>query len=394
MKKIYLDFAATTPVDDRVFEAMKPYFSQKYGNPSSIYNLGREARVAIEQAREKIARALGAEAKEIIFTSCATEANNLALKGLIEKLNTKAHLIVSPIEHHAVLDTVKHLEKQGVEVFWLKVDKDGLVDPHQIERLVRDNTILVSVMYGNNEVGTIEPIEAIGKLLQKINQSRIKSLKSKIYFHTDAVQAFQYLDCDVNRLGVDLLSLSAHKFYGPKGVGVLYARKGTPLARQQDGGGQESNLRAGTENVAGIVGMGKAVELARSEKWEERSEKIGELRDKLIVGVLKNVSGAVLTGHPQKRLPHIASFVISGAEGESILLLLDEYGISASSGSACTTGSLDPSHVLTAMGYKPEETHGSLRFSLGQQTSLEDINFVIKVLPGIVAKLRRMAPKI
>lgn len=388
-KRIYLDYAATTPVAPGVFEAMRPYLTESFANPSSIHTPGKEARVAVEEARNKVAQALGANPSEIIFTSCATEADNLAIKGLVEACKQqKPHLIVSPLEHHAVLDTVKHLQKQGVEVTWLKVDKDGLVDPWEIKQTIKENTVLVSVMYGNNEVGTIEPIEEIGKLLKQINVSRLTSHVSPVYFHTDAVQAFQYLDCQVDRLGVDLLCLSAHKFYGPKGVGVLYVRKGTPLVRQQDGGAQENNLRAGTENVAGIVGMGKAAELVKNQS------QIGELRERLTAGVLKNVAGAVLTGHPQKRLPHIASFVIPGAEGESVLLLLDEEGVAASSGSACTSGLLEPSHVLMAMGYKPEDSHGSLRFSLGHQTTKEEVDFVVEILPGIVEKLRKMAPEL
>ena len=398
MKKIYLDYAATTPVDSRVFEAMKPYFLQGFGNASEIHQWGRKAKMAIEETREKIAKTIGAKDKEIIFTSCATESINLAHKGLIEgivhsaKCIEKPHVITSSVEHKAVFETCKHLEKLGMaQVTFLPVDKYGMVKVSDVEKAIRPETVLVSVMYVNNEVGTIEPIEEIGQLIKRINQSRVKNQKSKIYFHTDAVQAFQYLDCNVEKLGVDLLSLTGHKFYAPKGIGALYIRRGTPIVRQQDGGGQEFGLRSGTENVPYIVALGKAVELVEQNK-EHSTKRIGELRNKLISGVLK-IPGTTLTGHPTRRAPHIASFIIKGAEGEAMLLLLDEYGVAASSRSACTTGSLEPSHVLTAMGYKPEESHGSLRFSLGKDTTEEEIDYLIKVLPEIVEKLRKMAPK-
>jgi len=398
MKKIYLDYAATTPVDSRVFEAMKPYFLQGFGNASEIHQWGRKAKMAIEETREKIAKTIGAKDKEIIFTSCATESINLAHKGLIEgivhsaKCIEKPHVITSSVEHKAVFETCKHLEKLGMaQVTFLPVDKYGMVKVSDVEKAIRPETVLVSVMYVNNEVGTIEPIEEIGQLIKRINQSRIKNLKSRVFFHCDAVQAFQYLDCNVEKLGVDLLSLTGHKFYAPKGIGALYIRRGTPIVRQQDGGGQEFGLRSGTENVPYIVALGKAVELVEQNKVHS-AKRIEKLRNKLIEGVLK-IPGVKLTGHPQKRSPHIASFIIPGAEGEAMLLLLDEYGVAASSGSACTTGSLEPSHVLTAMGYKPEESHGSLRFSLGKDTTEEEIDYLIKVLPEIVEKLRKMAPK-
>lgn len=391
---IYFDYAATTPVDPQVLKNMEPYFTLKFGNPSSIHCLGQQSRLGIEEARQKAAQFLGAKSSEIIFTSCATESNNLALKGLVEALSNKVdrpHLIISPIEHHCVLDTAKHLEKQGVEVTWLSVNKDSLVDLQEIEKSIKDNTILVSVMYGNNEVGTVEPIAEIGRLLKKINLLRVTDHLSPVYFHTDAVQAFQYLDCNVDQLGVDLLSLTAHKFYGPKGTGLLYVRTGTPLTRQQDGGGQERNLRAGTENTAGIIGMAAAMETAVQNR-EQAIKKINGLRTKLIDGVLKNVKDSVLTGSPTQRLPHIASFSMAGVEGESILLLLNEQGVAASSGSACTSGLLKPSHVLTAMGYTPQEAHGSIRFSLGKDTTEEQIEKVVEILPAIVEKLRTIAP--
>lgn len=390
--KVYLDFAATTPVREGVILAMAPFWQEKFGNPSSVHAWGREAKVALEESRNIIAGVLGARQAEILFTSCGTEASNLAIKGLVESSKRKPHLICSPIEHHCVLETVRHLEKKGrVEVNWLKVDGTGLVDPKELISLIRPNTLLVAVMFGNNEVGTIEPVVEIGKLLA-IRNSQFAT-RNRIYFYTDAVQTVQYLDCNVNRLGVDLLSLTAHKFGGPKGVGVLYVRGGTPLVRQQDGGGQERNLRAGTENLAYIVGMAKALELVVNEK-KETAAKITELRDKLIKGVLEKISGAVLTGHSTLRLPHIASFLIPGIEAESALLLLDEEGIAASSGSACTSGSLEPSPVLIAMGYTPFAAHGSLRFSLGKATTEKEIDYVLQVLPGIVEKLRKIAPKL
>ena len=399
--RAYLDYAATTPVRKEVIEVMAPFWRQKFGNPSSIHSWGREAKVALEESRNIIAGILGAKPLEIIFTSCGTEASNLAIKGLIEGLKSlkgskslreRPHLIVSPVEHHCVLETVKHLEKKSeVEVSWLKVDRTGLVDPKEVISFIRPNTILVAVMLGNNEVGTIEPVAEIGKLLTTYNMKH--GTPNRIYFYTDAVQAVQYLNCNVRRLGVDLLSLTAHKFGGPKGIGALYVRRGTPLVRQQDGGGQERNLRSGTENLAYIVGMAKALELAVKERGETAA-KITELRNKLITGVLEKISGAVLTGHPALRLPHIASFLIPGIEAESALLLLDERGIAASSGSACTSGSLEPSPVLRAMGYTPFQAHGSLRFSLGKETTEREIDYVLTVLPGVVEKLRRMAPKI
>lgn len=390
MRRMYLDYAATTPVDSRVFEAMKPYFLKGFGNASEIHRWGRIAKLAIEETRKKIAKTIGAKDKEIIFTSCATESINLCHKGVLEAV-PNSHLITSSVEHKAGIESAKHLEKQGFRVTFLPVDKYGMVKVSDIEKAIRPETVLVSVMYVNNEVGTIEPIEEIGKLIKSINHKRLAISHKPIYFHTDAVQAFQYLDCKVDKLGVDLLSLTGHKFYAPKGIGALYIRQGTPIIRQQDGGGQEFGLRSGTENVPYIVGLGKAVELVIGNQ-PSVVKKISKMRDKLIKGVLK-IPGVELTGHPVKRAPHIASFIIKGAEGEAMLLLLDEYGVAASSGSACTTGSLEPSHVLTAMGFKPEESHGSLRFSLGKDTTEEEIDYLIKVLPKIVEKLRKMAPK-
>lgn len=387
MAKIYLDNAATTQVDAQVLVAMRPYFGQKFGNASEPHFWGQEAKKAVEESRLKLADFLGAKPKEIIFTSCATESVNLAHKGLIEATGRPAHIITSSVEHKAVLETCKHLEQIGwAKVTYLPVDKYGLVSVKEVEKAICPETVLVSIMYINNEVGTIEPIEEIGKLLRTYN----KQHRTKIYFHCDATQAIQYLDCDVNKLDVDLLSLTGHKFYAPKGVGALYIRKGMPIVRQQNGGGQEYGLRAGTENVPYIVGLGKAIEIVEKRL---RYEDIKILRDRLIRGILK-IPGTKLTGHPIKRAPHIASFVIDGVEGEAMLLLLSDKGIAASSGSACTSGILEPSHVLTAMGVPAEVAHGSLRFSLGKDTTEKEIDYVLNVMPKIVAQLRRMAPKI
>jgi cysteine desulfurase len=378
---------------------MRPYFKGKFGNASEPHSWGQETRKAVEKAREQAASSLGAKAKEIIFTSCATESINLAHKGVLEaflkngereKREGILHLVTSAIEHKAGIETARHLEKKGYKVTFLPVDKYGMVKATDVKKAIRPTTILVSIMYVNNEVGTIEPIDEIGETISQINKLRVSNGKEKIFFHTDATQAIQYLNCNVGKLGVDLLSLTGHKFYAPKGIGVLYVREGTPIIRQQDGGGQEFGLRSGTENVPYIVGLGKAFELTDRNK-EKNAERIGKLRKKLVEGVLK-IPNVQFTGRLAQSAPHIASFIIKGAEGEAMLLHLDAVGIAASSGSACTSGLLEPSHVLTAMGISPELAHGSLRFSLGKQTTKEEIDYVIKVLPGIVEKLRKMAP--
>lgn len=384
-KGIYLDHAATTAVDPRVVEAMLPYWTEQYGNPSSIYRLGREAAKAVKAARETVADILNADPSEIIFTSCGTESDNLALRGVAfarRALGKGAHIITSSIEHHAVDHTVDQLAKRfGFEVTKLPVDQYGLVDPEDVVKAIRDDTVLISIMYANNEVGTIEPIAEIGEI------ARARGIP----FHTDAVQAGGALSLNVKELRVDLLSLSAHKFYGPKGIGVLYVRKGVPLWPMQTGGSQEQNRRAGTENVAYIVGLAKALELAYAE-LEETNRRLIALRDRLIAGVLERIPHVQLTGHPTKRLPNSASFVIHYIEGEAMLLNLDLKGIWASSGSACTSASLAPSHVLTAMGYPPEIAHGSLRLTLGKENTAEEIDYVLDTLPGIVQKLREMSP--
>jgi len=397
-KLIYLDHAATTAVSNEVLKAMKPYFFKYFGNPSEPHQWGRQSRLALNQSREKVASFLRAKTSEIIFTSGATEAINLAHKGLIEtehwgQQSKLPHIITSLIEHKAVIETCKHLQKLKLaEITYLPVDKDGLVKIEDVEKSIRPGTILVSVMYVNNEMGAIQPIKEIGKLIKEVNISRLKSHLAPVYFHTDATQAVQYLDCQVSALGVDLLSLSGHKFYAPKGIGVLYARKGVPLIRQQDGGGQECRLRAGTENVPYIVGLGKAIELVQQNK-KIKAKNIEKLRDKLIEKILK-IPGVRLVGNAQKNAPHIATFLIEGVEGEAMILFLSEEGIASSSGSACTSNLLEPSPVLSAMGYKPEELHGSLRFSLGKTNTEEEIEQVIKILPKIVTKLRKMAPKL
>jgi cysteine desulfurase len=384
-KAIYLDHAATTAVDPRVVEAMLPYFNPRYGNASSIYSLGQESAQAIDEARRTVADILGCQPREVIFTSCGTESDNLALRGVgwaRRNLGKGNHIITSPIEHHAVSHTCEQLEKHfGFEITYLPVDRYGLVDPDDVGRAIKDNTILVSVMYANNEVGTIEPIAEIGQVARQMG----------VPFHTDAVQAGGVLNLDVDELNVDLLSLSAHKFYGPKGVGVLYARKGVPLLPTQTGGGHERNRRAGTENVPYIVGLATALKVAYQE-LEANNQRIAALRDRLIEGVLASIDEVELTGHPTNRLPNNASFVFKYIEGESILLNLDLAGIYASSGSACASGSLEPSHVLLAMGFPHEVAHGSLRLTLGRENTEEDVDYVLEVLPGIVQKLRDMSP--
>ncbi len=398
MKIIYLDHAATTPVDQSVFQAMKPYLLDDYGNPSEPHLMGMKAKKAIEDSRIIIAKFLKCNPLEIVFTSCATESINLAQKGLIDFLRSnyqkKAHIITSSIEHKAVLESCQHLQKNNLaDITYVPVDQHGMININDIEKAIQENTVLVSIMYINNEVGTIQPVSKIGKMIKKINAERsTNSLpQPQIYFHTDATQAISYLNCDVNHLGVDLLSFSGHKINAPKGIGALYIRKGTPIIRQQDGGSQEFNFRSGTENVAFIVGLGKALENISKDRIN--INKIEILRDRLISEVLK-ISGTKLTGHPKIRTPHIASFTIEGIEGEALVLRLSDKNIMASSGSACTSQSLSPSHVLTSMGISPVLSHGSIRFSLGKENTDEEIKYVIKVLPKEIEKLRKMAPKL
>jgi len=379
---IYLDHAATTPVNPDVVQAMLPYFTEKFGNPSSIYAPAREARKAMDWARETVAGILGASPSEVVFTSGGTESDNLAIKGAAFANRHKGnHIITTQIEHHAVLHTCEYLEKRfGFRVTYLPVDQHGTVDLDALQRALTPDTILVTIMYANNEVGTIQPIQEISQIVKAAG----------VLFHTDAVQAGGALDLNVDKLGVDMLSLSAHKFYGPKGVGVFYVRKGTSYWPQQHGGGQERGRRAGTENTAGIVGLATALKLAY-DRLETHNAHVSKLRDRLIDGILK-IPGAYLTGHPTNRLPNNASFVFDYVEGESILLSLDMMGIGASSGSACTSASLEPSHVLKAMGVPIERAHGSLRLTTGSGNTEEDIDRVVEVLPGIIERLRAMSP--
>ncbi|MHB0870489.1 MAG: cysteine desulfurase NifS [Chloroflexota bacterium] len=379
---IYLDHAATTPVDPAVVEAMIPYFTEKYGNPSSIYAPAREARKALDWARDTVARILGASPAEIVFTSGGTESDNLALKGVAFANRQKGnHIITTQIEHHAILHACEYLEKRfGFRVTYLPVDQYGTVDLDALQRAMTPDTILVSIMAANNEVGTIQPIEEISRIVKT----------QGVLFHTDAVQAGGSLDLNVDKLGVDMLSLSAHKFYGPKGVGVFYVRKGTSYWPQQQGGGQERGRRAGTENTAGIVGLATALKLAY-DRLDYYNAHASKLRDKLIEGIGK-IPSAHLTGHPTNRLPNSASFVFDFIEGESILLSLDMLGVGASSGSACTSASLEPSHVLKAMGVPIERAHGSLRLTTGKDNTEADIDRVVEALPGIIERLRAMSP--
>jgi cysteine desulfurase len=376
-RTIYLDHAATTALDKRVLDAMIPYLTTEYGNASSIYTLGRHAMQAIDSAREQVAEMLNCRPTEITFTGCGSESDNLAIKGMAFTSQKKGnHIITSSIEHHAVLHTCQYLERFGFKTSYLPVDSYGRVDPDEVGRAITDQTILVSIMFANNEVGTIEPIAEIGRICRT----------RKIPFHVDAVQAGGSLPIDVSALNVDLLSLSSHKFYGPKGVGILYARQGMRILPQLQGGSQERGKRAGTENVSGIVGAATALRLAY-EDLPQIQPRIIALRDCLIAGVL-SIPGSHLTGHPTDRLPNNASFVFEGVEGESILLSLDLLGIAASTGSACTSGSVDPSHVLLAMGLPVEQVHGSLRLTLGKDNTEEDVESILSALPGIIEKLR------
>lgn len=381
-RRIYLDYAATTPTDPRVVEAMLPYFTESFGNPSSIHSFGQEGKKAIEEARDRMANLIGAKSEEIVFTSGGTEADNFALKGVAFANEKKGnHIITTAIEHHAVIAACKFLEKRGVEVTYLPLDRDGLVNPEDVEKATTDKTILISVMHANNEIGTIEPIAEISKIAQE----------HEIYFHTDAVQTAGHLPLNVDELNVDLLSISSHKLYGPKGVGALYIRKGTRVISFMHGGEQERRRRASTENVPGIVGFGKAVEIAK-EEMEKEAKRLTSLRDKLIRGILERIREVRLNGHPEKRLPNNVNVSIKFVEGESMLLNLDLAGVAASTGSACSSSTLEPSHVLLAIGLSPEIAHGSLRLTLGRGTEEEDIDYVLEILPKIVTKLRAMSP--
>ena len=381
-KRIYADNAATTKVAPEVVDAMLPYFTETYGNPSSIYNEGRTARVAVEKAREQVANAIGASPKEIYFTGSGSEADNWALRSTARALSKKGnHIITSAVEHHAVLHTCQDLEKQGFEVTYLPVDKYGMVSPDDVKAAIKDTTIMISIMFANNEIGTIMPIAEIGKIAKEAG----------VVFHTDAVQAVGNVEIDVKAMNIDMLSLTAHKFHGPKGCGALYVHQGVKLMSFITGGAQERMRRAGTENVPGIVGLGKAIELATA-NIKEKQEKLIALRDRYIKKVLETVPYSRLNGHPTERLAGNANISFEYIEGEGLLLSLDMKGIAASSGSACTSGSLDPSHVLLAIGLKHEQAHGSLRTSFGEDTTVEDIDYMVDAIAEIVARLRSMSP--
>lgn len=381
MKRIYLDHAATTALDAGVLKAMEPYFSLKYGNASSLHSLGMEAKEALEDSRSTVAKALNAGPEEVLFTSGGTESDNLAIQGIAyANKDNGRHVITSRIEHDAVLNTCRHLEKQGFEVTYLNVDKTGLVDVKNLEENIRKDTILVSIMHANNEIGTIQPIKEIGSITRKRN----------VLLHTDAVQTFGKIPTDVKEMNIDLLSLSGHKLYGPKGVGALYIRRGVRIQPLIYGGGHERNLRSGTENVPGIVGLGKATELALKDMKKE-AERQTKLRDRMVKSIL-TLEDSWLNGHPTKRLPNNINVSFKYIEGESIILMLDEKGISASTGSACSSKSLQPSHVLTALGLKPEEAHGSLRLTLGKDNTEQEIDYALKELPEVVQRLRKMSP--
>ncbi|MBP5431049.1 cysteine desulfurase NifS [Ruminococcus sp.] len=379
---IYADNAATTAVSDEVLQAMLPYFREGYGNASSIYKLGRDAQRAVETAREKVAAAIGAEPREIYFTSCGSESDNWAIKGTAELMAKKGkkHIITSVFEHHAVLHTTEYLEKHGFEITYIPVSEKGLIDPADIRKAIREDTALVTIMYANNEIGTIQPIEEIAAICHE----------KGVLFHTDAVQAVGHIDIDVHKQGIDMLSLSGHKIHAQKGIGALYVKKGIILPNLIHGGGQERGKRAGTENVPAIVGLGTAIEAA-TKNIAEKNAVITMRRNKLIDGIL-TIPYTRLNGDRDKRLPGNLNISIEGIEGESLLLMLDMNGICASSGSACTSGSLDPSHVLLSLGLKHEVAHGSMRLSIEENITDEDVDYILEVIPKIVKRLREMSP--
>ena len=408
-KQVYLVHAATTPVDKKVLREMMPYFSDRYGNASSLHFFGQEASQAVEKARMQVAKYFNANLNEIIFTSGATESNNLAIKGVLRacyqkppggflshrvasKGASKPHIITTTFEHHCVLNTIKELEKENlIETTFINPKKDGVINVEDIKNAIKSNTILISVMYVNNEIGTVQPIAEIGKIIHETRNTKHET-KSNGYpiFHTDATQAVAYFDCDVEKLGVDLLSMSAHKIYGPKGVGVLYIKKGLNIAKIQDGGAQEFGMRAGTINTSGIVGLGSAISMINDQRTTN-NEKIKKLRDYLIAKILKEIPDSRLNGSKIKRSPNNVNVNFSRVEGESLLMMLSSEGVFASTGSACSSGSLSPSHVLLSLGLKPEETHGSLRLTLGKNTTKKEIDYVVKVIKRSVEKLRKVS---
>ncbi len=393
-RKIYLDYAATTPVDPRAVKAMLPYFTEKFGNTMSLHFFGQEAKQALEESRKIAADLIKAKPGEIIFTSSATESNNLALKGVASarrSLSGGGHIIISQIEHPCVMESAKWLEGQGFKVTRVPVDKYGQISPKDVEKAIRKETILVSIIHASNEIGTIQPIKEIGEIIEK--KSKIFNLKSKIYFHTDAVQSFGKIPIDVNEINIDLLSASSHKIYGPKGAGLLFVREGTKIEPILHGGGQESGLRSSTVNVSAIIGFAEAVRICQRQMKKENLC-LAKLSTKLIRGVLEKIPGSHLNGHPKKRLPNNANFWFKGVEGESIVIQLDLAGIAASTGSACSSAKLEPSHILLAIGLKHEQAHGSLRLTLGRWTKESDVDYLLKVLPEIIKKLRKISGKI
>jgi len=400
MNKIYLDYAATTPVDKDVLEKMWPYFSDNFGNPMSVHSFGQKSLEALDIAREEVAKFLNCSPTEIIFTSGATEANNLAIKGVLRSLSAvqkksgkKPHIITTAIEHHCVLDSCKSVQKDGLaEITFLPVNKNGIIKIDDLKKSIKPETIFISVMYVNNEIGTVQPIIEIGKLIAQINEKRIEQKLPAIVFHTDATQATNYWDCDVKKLGVDLLSFSGHKIYAPKGIGVLYIKNRTTIKRILDGGDQEYKLRGGTHNLTGVVGLGAAVAFLNNPKNKEKIKKsITELSEYLIKQVLTKIKGSYLNGSQEKRTPNIINFRFDDVEGEGLLLSLDLEGIAVSTGSACSSGALDPSHVLLALGLKHEQAHGSLRVSLGKYTTKKEIDIFIEKLQKTILRLRKIS---
>lgn len=380
--RIYLDYAATTPVDPRVTKAMLPFLTEKFGNTMSLHSWGQEAKQALEESREQVSELIKVEANEIIFTSSATESNNLALKGIAWANKNKGnHIIISKIEHPCILESAKWLETQGFEVTRLEVNKYGLVNPEDVRKAIRKNTILVSIIHASNEIGTIQPIAETGKICEE----------KGVYFHTDCAQSFGKIPIDVTKMNIDLLTASSHKMYGPKGAACLFIRKGTKIIPLLHGGGHEGGLRSSTVNVAAIVGFAKACEICKKEMKKE-SQRLIKLRDKLINRVLEKIEGSHLNGHPKKRLPNNTNFWFKFIEGESLVMRLDFLGIGASTGSACSSAKLEPSHVLLAIDLKPQEAHGSLRLTLGRYTQEKDIDYVFEVLPRIIQKLRKISP--
>lgn len=402
MKRIYFDHAAATPVDKKVLKDMTPYFSEKFGNASSIHSFGKIASEAVEKARLQVADFFGADPKEIIFTSGATESNNWALKGIVDAfwtsnvqnsrhlMSRKPHIITTQFEHSCILESCKALERNNkAEVTYLPVNKDGMIKIEDIKKAIKSNTILVSIMYVNNEIGTVQPIAKIGKIIKEVN--KLKAKTAKLIFHTDATQAISYFNCNVEKLKVDLLSMSAHKIYGPKGAGVLYIKKGLNIAKIQDGGTQEFGLRAGTLNTPGIVGLGSAINGIKNKKARIKNKEIQKLRNYLIKRILKEIPNSKLNGSKIKRSPNNASFIFSNIEGESLIIMLDAEGVAASTGSACSSGTLEPSHVLLSIGLKPEEAHSSLRITLGKYTTKKEIDYAVKVIKKSVEKLRKVS---